>query len=878
MKRIKLKEGAIPVIFPNCPDYLSAPSTSRESAEERRIRNDNENLQTAIQESLTTKDEYEKNFCFNSLAEFLVCVKNVTFPSEWSVITKEDSVTFVLLEQSTVPSILLSAKLVNSLQLSVYTKKVEIHRVGKEKFPLQINNINKLVDILNAFQRQYLPTIDDKLMPVEEIISVISDLFNKLLQVLGDGKQEKLGFLKEQLQLLSVNKQYNRYSPEFSVFCSILYTISPHAYKFLRSAGYITVPHPQSIHKICVSYNTNPLVEQNDTNFLTHMKQKFNLLKKGDHIVSLMIDEIHVKPYLDYTGGTIIGSASNSDHVATSAHVFMVQSLRSSFKEVVHILPVRTINAESLFSYVKKIIIGLHQIGFTVVCVVSDNNAINRKAMSYFSSPPKVSIVYQHPCNSSSPLFFVLDSVHIIKCIRNNWINQKDQNQSLKYPSFNTNCDQPIHLSTASFSSLKKMYQIENKPNNLVKYSYRLNLKSLAPSNFERQNVKYVLNVFNDHVIQGLLSVGNQHAIDYFQSTAEFIKIILNWWYIVNVKTTLKDERFRNPLQKTLALGQENFAYLEKFLTWLDLWNEIDLDSHKLTKETHLALSHTTYALIELTKYCISELNFSYILPGKIQTDSLEARFGKYRTMAGSQYLVSIRQIFEVESKLRIQNLLPLTLNSDTFGKLQVPLSNDMLSKTIDNIEFENTRSNTRVLTNLDLVYTEEEFADISNCLPVFTYLGGYCARAVIKRNKCEACQKHLVLDKFFDTELNTNSHYSLIKNIDRGGLLYPHPDVVNVVLLNYITVQKLICSEYEKEFLQCTEQRELVIELTEKAVKQHNFFLTDFSCNNHSKKSILYNTAKVSTNIILNNYVKIKNDNFIKYGNKKRKLSTVKH
>ena len=115
--------------------------------------------------------------------------------------------------------------------------------------------------------------------------------------------------------------------------------------------------------------------------------------------------------------------------------------------------------------------------------------------------------------DSSSPLFFVLDSVHIIKCIRNNWINQKDQNQSLKYPPFNTNCDQPIQLSTASFSSLKKMYQIENKPNNLVKYSSRLNLKSLAPSNFEQQNVKYVLNVFNDHVIQGLLSVGNQHAI-----------------------------------------------------------------------------------------------------------------------------------------------------------------------------------------------------------------------------------------------------------------------------------------------------------------------------------------------------------------------------
>jgi hypothetical protein len=45
---------------------------------------------------------------------------------------------------------------------------------------------------------------------------------------------------------------------------------------------------------------------------------------------------------------------------------------------------------------------------------------------------------------------------------------------------------------------------------------------------------------------------------------------------------------------------------------------------------------------------CIKELGFNYFLPGKIQTDALEYRFGKYRTMAGSQYLVSLRQLFEI--------------------------------------------------------------------------------------------------------------------------------------------------------------------------------------------------------------------------------------
>ena len=48
--------------------------------------------------------------------------------------------------------------------------------------------------------------------------------------------------------------------------------------------------------------------------------------------------------------------------------------------------------------------------------------------MSLFSSPPKKSIVYPNPSDNSRPLFFILGSVHILKCIRNNWQNQKTDN------------------------------------------------------------------------------------------------------------------------------------------------------------------------------------------------------------------------------------------------------------------------------------------------------------------------------------------------------------------------------------------------------------------------------------------------------------------
>ena len=51
-----------------------------------------------------------------------------------------------------------------------------------------------------------------------------------------------------------------------------------------------------------------------------------------------------------------------------------------------------------------------------------------------------------------------------------------------------------------------------------------------------------------------------------------------------------------------------------------------------------------------------------YILPGKFQTDYLEARFGQYQQLSGNQYNISIDQIFECEKKLRMLSVLKISL------------------------------------------------------------------------------------------------------------------------------------------------------------------------------------------------------------------------
>ncbi|GFU22222.1 hypothetical protein TNCV_2251371 [Trichonephila clavipes] len=53
-------------------------------------------------------------------------------------------------------------------------------------------------------------------------------------------------------------------------------------------------------------------------------------------------------------GGNILGMAYNSEQADTSAYVFMIQSLLSPLKEIVHIMPVKKIDGENCLLLLKS--------------------------------------------------------------------------------------------------------------------------------------------------------------------------------------------------------------------------------------------------------------------------------------------------------------------------------------------------------------------------------------------------------------------------------------------------------------------------------------------------------------------------------------------
>ncbi|KAJ8896142.1 hypothetical protein PR048_001485 [Dryococelus australis] len=184
-----------------------------------------------------------------------------------------------------------------------------------------------------------------------------------------------------------------------------------------------------------------------------------------------------------------------------------------------------------------------------------------------------------------------------------------------------------------------------------------------------------------------------------------------------------------------------------------------------------------THVILKLAKYCMTELNFSYFLPGKIQTDPLEEMFGKYRMLAGSQ---------------------------------------------------------------------------------CFVY-------KLLKKLKCNVCHSGLVSDKYFD------SSHSFIKELDHGGLQYPHLDVVSTVMYTYA-----------KTYLKTTRTR-IFKHRKSQASSYHDHHCAaqrklshlDVCDVGHTLETIIQHIVSMSSNALLRNYCLKKNET-CKKNPKNQKISTL--
>ena len=168
------------------------------------------------------------------------------------------------------------------------------------------------------------------------------------------------------------------------------------------------------------------------------------------------MDEIHLKAEYSYKGGNIIGSSNIANKLAKTILGFMLSSIYTKWSTIVRLLPCSETSASKIYPITKKVISDIESCD---LFVYFNNRQLSVKCSSLksFSNTSQLEHCVPHPVDSSRCLFFLFDFVHILKTIRNNWLNQTDYNRTLTLPSF----DNLSITNTAMIEDIRILFKSE---------------------------------------------------------------------------------------------------------------------------------------------------------------------------------------------------------------------------------------------------------------------------------------------------------------------------------------------------------------------------------------------------------------------------------
>ena len=206
--------------------------------------------------------------------------------------------------------------------------------------------------------------------------------------------------------------------------------ISPSCYNYLQSIDCLALPHYHTLEKLYSSFGL-------DSEYITYLNQAAVNFSPQEKNVIVQMDEIHVTSDVSYKGGEIIGSCLNPDDPIKTVFAIMVSSLHKKWSTVVRLKPLSTTSSKYIHPIIVQVIDHIEQCGLLVQALCTDNYPLNVNVFKLFSPDQKtLQPLDSHPTSEKRSLILMFDFVHILKTIRNNRLNLKNENQVFIYPSF----------------------------------------------------------------------------------------------------------------------------------------------------------------------------------------------------------------------------------------------------------------------------------------------------------------------------------------------------------------------------------------------------------------------------------------------------------
>ena len=203
------------------------------------------------------------------------------------------------------------------------------------------------------------------------------------------------------------------------------------------------------------------------------------------------------------------------------------------------LLPVSNLTADFLLGQYQPIADAIKEVdGGKIIATVTDGHQVNRQLFRCLN------VENGNPWQGRDSTFLLFDYVHLLKCIRNNWITEKCGQLELELEG---------NSYLAKWDDLKKLHQSE--VGNLLRLS-KLTHNAVYTTPVEKQNVVLCLQVFCDETIAALEGFSQSQGLR-TEGTILFLKLIVKFWKMVNVHSKGLDVRLNDERRAVISSADD---------------------------------------------------------------------------------------------------------------------------------------------------------------------------------------------------------------------------------------------------------------------------------------------------------------------------------
>ena len=297
----------------------------------------------------------------------------------------------------------------------------------------------------------------------------------------------------------------------------------------------------------------------------------------------------------------------------------------------------------------------------------------------------------------------------------------------------------------------------------------------------QRQSVPFVCNVFNDKTVAALESL--KIVLDINDGTIIFVRLITDWFKIMNVKDRYLGRNLRDNYRSPWTLNCDSFLRLEEICNVISscAWEGGKGRKLKLTKQTAEAFTESTMANVAAAKYLLTQKKFDYVLPAIFADEALEKFFGQARQRSGGNFYIDVIDIVGASKITNLKSLLKHGIKPDK------ELSNSCKCVPLS------VEKKLEVLDELSLSDTKEFLKSNDPLKHKLIYISGHLVHKYGNNTYMEVEEDDLetVSSEFLD-------------NLNRGGLSIPTLSTVFFVHTAYHIYEnlQLHCSKHFAELL----------------------------------------------------------------------------